>query len=325
METVTVVFSTNDSYSMLLGVALCSIFENKKGDYPINVYVVDFGISTKNKKRLGTLEKQYGFTINYVIPDAKIYRGLPLADLSKGFHAPVEAFHRVFLAHFLPPDCRKIIDFDVDVIIRGDIAELFNADLGGKVLGATPDCEQEERQAHLKKLREDIKCPAPPRESAYLSVGVLLVDLEVWRKSGTEEKLRELIYKHPDKLRYHEQDALNLVLAGDYKELGVKYSLIAAAIPIGAYPHNEPDPLIVHFAGGGKPWYILSALPYQPEYLHYINKTPWKNEKYRKFMDIYFAEKYHIYPLAWGVWSMYKRLKRWVLNLRARWRRPRPR
>lgn len=294
---------------------MCSIFENKKGDYQINIYVVDFGISKKNRERLEVLEKKYKFIINYILPDEGIYQGLPLEDLSKGFHAPVEAFHRVFLAHFLPSDCRKIIDLDVDVIIRGDIAELFNVDLGGKVLGATPDCEQEKRLEHLEKLRKDINWPMPPCESAYLSVGALLIDLELWRKCGIEEKLRGLIYKYPDKLRYHEQDALNLVLAGEYKELTIKYGLIAAAIPISAYPYEESSPLIVHFAGGGKPWYVFSALPYQREYLYYINKTPWKNKKYRKLMDIYFAKKYHIHVIAWSIWSMYKRLRTITKNI----------
>ena len=318
MEKVSVVFATNDNYAMLLGVALCSLFENKKGDYPINLYVVDFGISTKNKERLGTLEKKYRFTINYVLPDAELFQRLPLADLSKGFHAPVEAFHRVFLAHFLPSNCHKVINLEVDVIIRGDIAELFSVDLGEKTLGAAADCEQEKRRGHLKNLRKDINWPMTSQESAYFSVGMLLIDLKLWRKRGIEEKLRGLIYKHPDRLRYHEQDALNLVLAGDYKELGIKYSFIAAAIPVGAYPHKEPDPLVVHFAGGGKPWYFLSALPYQSEYIYYVNKTPWKNKKYRKFMDIYFAKKYRIYTVAWGVWSIYKRLKTFIRRLRAR-------
>ncbi|MBI2033730.1 MAG: glycosyltransferase family 8 protein [Candidatus Liptonbacteria bacterium] len=312
MEKVSVVFATNDNYAMLLGVALCSLFENKKGDYPISLYVVDFGISAKNKERLETLEKKYGFTINYVLPDKKLYQGLPLGDLSKGFHAPVEAFHRVYLGRFLPPTCRRVINLEVDVVIRGDISELFNVDLGRKTIGAIADCQQEERQGHLKKLRKDINWPIASQESAYFSVGMLLVDLELWRKRGIEEKLHRLIYEYPDKLRYHEQDALNLVFAGDYRELGIKYNLIAAAIPIGAYPYNEPDPLVVHFAGGGKPWYFLSALPYQPEYVYYINKTPWKRRKYRKIMDIYFAKKYGIYPVVWGVWIIYKRLKTFI-------------
>ncbi|MEK9180196.1 MAG: glycosyltransferase family 8 protein [Patescibacteria group bacterium] len=310
-DTVSVIFASNDNYSMLLGVALCSLFENKKGDYPIKLYVVDFGISAKNKERLGVLEKKYDFVINYVVPAKALFEKIPRVLRFNIDYAPIEIYHHIFLAHFLPAECRRVIDIDVDVIVRGDIAEVLNIDLEGRVLGAIPDCEQEKRQTHLKRLREDINWPVAQELPAYFNAGVVLVDLELWRKSGTEEKLLRLLREHQGKLRYHEQDALNLVLAGDYKELGMKYNFIAAAIPERAYSEEEPNPLIVHFAGGGKPWYFFSALPYQPEYIYYINKTSWKRKKYRKVMDIYFAKKYHIYFVMWPIWSVYKKIKKY--------------
>ena len=76
-DTVSVIFASNDNYSMLLGTALCSLFENKKGDYRIKLYVVDFGISAKNKERLGVLEKKYDFVINYVVPAKEIFEKIP--------------------------------------------------------------------------------------------------------------------------------------------------------------------------------------------------------------------------------------------------------
>ena len=100
------------------------------------------------------------------------------------------------------------------------------------------------------------------------------------------------------------------MFADDFKELSPKYHLLIEQVAAGQGDGRScPDPLIVHFVGGGKPWYLLSALPYQPEYVYYANKTPWRKEKYRKLMDVYFAKKYHIYPLAWGVWLVYKKLK----------------
>ena len=68
-------FACDDNYSMILGTALCSFFENN-GD--ANVYVLDGGISARNKKRLEVLENRYKFTINYIIPDASLFKGLPI-------------------------------------------------------------------------------------------------------------------------------------------------------------------------------------------------------------------------------------------------------
>ena len=73
-NSVTVVFSSNDNHAMLLGIALCSLFENKKGDYLLNIFVLDGGISSRNRVRLAILEKRYAFSISYRIPDPKAIR-----------------------------------------------------------------------------------------------------------------------------------------------------------------------------------------------------------------------------------------------------------
>jgi len=305
MEKVTVVFASSDYYAMLLGVALCSLFENKKGEYPISVYVIDSGISAANKERLGILEKRYGFAINYVTPDKQLFDEIPIADLSKQYYLPIEVYYRIAFARLLPATCRKLIYLDVDIAVRGDIAELYNVDLAGQTIGAVADCHPDEKHEHLKRMCRDFQVPEIPNEFVYFNSGMLLINLDLWRKHGIEEKLFKVIRENPDKLSYHDQDALNIVLLGDCKELPAKYNLLTEQ----ASELNESNPLIVHFVGGGKPWYILSALPYQREYIYYVKKTPWKNKKYRKFMDIYFAKKYHLYPIAWKVWSAYKKFK----------------
>ena len=311
MKTVAVVFASSDNYAMLLGVALCSIFENKKGNYHVSVYVIDAGISAKNKERLKVLEKRYGFAINYILPDKKLFENIPIGDLSTRYYLPIEVYYRTAIARLIPADCRKLIYLDVDVIVRGDIAELFNISLDGKTVGAVADCFQDLRREHLRKLCRSVQLLEEPEKLMYFNSGVILIDLDLWRKRGIEEKLLNFIRENPDKLWFADQDALNVVFLNDCKELAIKYNFIAAAIVEEAYEHNEPDPFIIHFAAGGKPWYILSALPYRSEYMYYVGKTPWRNKKYRKPMDIYFAKKYHIYFVMWTVWSAYKKIKKY--------------
>lgn len=305
MEKLTIIFSSNDKYAMLLGVALCSIFENKKGNYSVSVYVIDAGISAKNKEWLGVLEKRYGFAISYILPDKKLFDSIPINNLSTRYYLPIEVYYRIAIASLLPADCRKLIYLDVDVIVRGDLAALFNISLDGKTVGAVADCHPKEKMEHLKKMLASIRSPEMPRECIYFNSGALLIDLDLWRKRGIEEKLFRCIQENPDKLWYHDQDALNIVLLGDCKKLPAKYNLLTEHVN----KQNERNPLVVHFVGGGKPWYILSALPYQPEYVYYVNKTPWKNRKYRKLMDVYFAKKYHLYPIVWRAWIAYKKLR----------------
>lgn len=302
---VNVIFVCNEAYAILLGVALCSLFENKKGNYPVNVYVVDTGISAKSKERFSILEKRYGFAITYVVPDKKLFEQLPYGDLIKGYYAPIEVYHRVYLSHVVPSTCHKLIDLDDDMVIRGDIAELYDIDLEGKTLGGVADCDQKMKWELLGQLRANIEWPSLPKDPVYFNSGMMLVDMDRWRERNVEEKLVKLIQAHPTKLWHHDQDALNAVLLEDHKDLPLKYNFL-----VGQFDAKDaPDPFILHFVGGAKPWYRFSAVPYQSEYLYYVNKTPWKDEKYRKIMDVYFAKKYHFYTLAWGARSAYKKIR----------------
>ena len=61
MRQINIIFSSDDNYAQHLGVVLCSIFENKKENYKVNIYIIDGGISDINKNKLALLEKIYLF------------------------------------------------------------------------------------------------------------------------------------------------------------------------------------------------------------------------------------------------------------------------
>jgi lipopolysaccharide biosynthesis glycosyltransferase len=109
--------------------------------------------------------------------------------------------------------------------------------------------------------------------------------------------------RYPEKLKHHDQDALNAIFAGNYKELSAKYNFIPMHTDVGIQ-----RPFIVHFAE--KPWYFFSAVPYREEYFCYLKKTPWKENRFRGLMDISFMRKYHFYGAARFFWRIYKRIKK---------------
>jgi lipopolysaccharide biosynthesis glycosyltransferase len=288
---VSVVFASDDNYAFFLGTALCSLFENKKGDYQISIFVIDGGITTENKRNLSILEERYSFRITYVVPDAKLFRGFP-TDIW-----PIAAYYRIVIAQLLPPNIEKVIYLDCDLIIRGDIQELFLCGLDSHAIGAAvsnPDYTMDQFGVSEKGL--------------CFNSGVLVINTTLWRKGGIEKKLLDFINKNAHKLRFPDNDTLNMILSGNYRRLSDKYNFI----PLVTRPSGE-NPLVVHFAGE-KPWYRFSELPYQKDYLKYLDKTPWRKQKFRRFMDVPFAEKIHIYPVAWWGWNLFKRTKRLLIS-----------
>ena len=311
VDPVTIVFSSDNYFAQLLGVALCSIFENKKGNYSIHIYVIDGDISNENKRRLAVIEKKYGFKINYLKPDKNMFADVQVNNpAAHSFFLSIAAYYRLAIASMLPVTCHRLIYLDVDIVVRGDIAELYNIDLGGKTMGAIADCYPEKRMEHLRNICKSVGIAALPEDVFYFNSGVLLIDLDRWRERGIEKKLFAFIREHWGKFPYHDQDTLDVVLLGDCKELPAKYNFLTEI----ADEQTERNPLIVHFVGGGKPWYFFSAVPWRPDYIYYVKKTPWKNQRYRKVMDVYFGKKYHLYSMAWATWSFYKNIKKKIFS-----------
>jgi len=285
VEAVSVVFASDDGYSFFLGAALVSLFENKTGNYPVVVYVIDGGIAPVNKARFRELESKYRFTIRYLVPDDSLFEGLPTGIW------PVAAYYRMIVARLLPKDVRKIIYLDCDILILGDLKELYNINLGGKMLGAVRDPIEGERSC----VRLGISIGA-----GYFNSGVLLIDIVEWRKADVEPRLFVVLRKWREKLFFPDNDALNIAFRESWLCIPERFN---------AFPFSHvSNPLIVHFASA-KPWYRLSAVPYRDQYLYYLHKTPWGKHPFRRFMDLSFAQKYHFDFIAWPAWNVLKKMK----------------
>jgi lipopolysaccharide biosynthesis glycosyltransferase len=236
---------------------------------------------------LGNLEKRYGFSINYINPEEKTFQNLPKLKNS------LATYYRTCITS-LVPKIERIIYLDCDVVLNGDIKLLFDEKLNGQALGAVPDPFPREENVHIQL--------GVKSDQIYFNAGVLLLDLGLWRNQCIEKKLINFMHNHSDKLKHHDQDALNAIFAGGYKELPTRYNFIPAHTKT-----MDKAPIVIHFAE--KPWYILSALPYRELYFRYLDKTPWRNQKFRGLMDISFMKKYHFYYLVRFGWRIGKRIR----------------
>ena len=103
-----------------------------------------------------------------------------------------------------------------------------------------------------------------------------------------------------------DQDALNFIFAeSGYKEFDMKYNTFPSARDLV----RNGDPVMVHFAGSEKPWCRFSLLPFRSDYFYYLEKTPWKNEKYRRLMGPSFAKKHYIYGVLSFFWKIVKKIR----------------
>ena len=198
-------------------------------------------------------------------------------DASKLFvdqHLSVETYYRLIIPEIMP-DYHKILYLDCDMVADRDVAELYDLDLNGCMIGAVKDIDVA-GQINLRQNDWDRYAVEELKLSSgfdYFQAGVLILDLDQLRKTATSEELIALASSRS--WRCHDQDVLNIVCKGrvyyipqkwntlmDWQEPGRSRMQILKMAPRGLYEEYataRKEPYMIHFAGYQKPWDVVDC------------------------------------------------------------------
>jgi lipopolysaccharide biosynthesis glycosyltransferase len=232
---------------------LCSLFENSGA---CRVHLFHGSIAAGELTKLKSFVEKYksDITFYHVEPET-------LRDLRVDKWVSVATYYRLVAPHLLPISISKILYLDSDIIVRGPLDELWNTDLIDYALAAVANSDDNARKA--LGLSEGSK---------YFNAGVLLINLEFWRRTNVPERAILFSRKNPDKVQYWDQDALNATLIGQWIELPQNWNWQHWQRRI---PDTQLKPVIVHFVAKDKPWQWANEHPLKREYHRYRSKTPW--------------------------------------------------
>ena len=169
----------------------------------------------------------------------------------------------------LYPSISKLLYIDADTLCVGKILELKNLSFDDKMILAVLD-----RGDWLPTHKQEIGIP---ESQDYFNAGVLYIDLQKWNEFRMSEKMIELLNER--KLSFQDQDAINLIAAGQIKAIPVCFNRFFLM-----NKKNEdipPDTLFLHFAGSIKPWQPWCDDSKRSVYYEYLNKTLWKDFVYK--------------------------------------------
>ena len=130
-----IVFSTDDRYVPFLDVAIRSLIANASTVYEYRIIVLNTGLNEDNIRKVMQSEKP-GFKIDFVDISKQV------EDIKSRFkdvyHFSVVTYYRLFIASLFP-QYDKVIYLDCDLVVLGDISELYYTELGDNILGAAPE------------------------------------------------------------------------------------------------------------------------------------------------------------------------------------------
>ena len=137
-----------------------------------------------------------------------------------------------------------MIYLDCDIVVLGDISELYNTDISNNILGAAP--EQFVQSTREFKIYAERALGLDP--DGYVNAGVLLMNLAAFRENRIEEKFLRLISEYDFDLLDPDQAYLNYLCRGRIYML--KSGWNKEPMPTAC----EGKKNIVHYALYKKPW-----------------------------------------------------------------------
>ncbi len=258
-KNIPIFFATDDNYLPFLGVALQSIKENASKDYTYEIFVLHSGVSDAYKRNIeGFSEK--GFQIQFVNVSEK------LKEISAYLHIrdyyTCTTYFRVFIAEMFP-DFDKAIYLDCDVVVIGDISELYSYDLGNNLIGGAP-CEGVNSFEIYKEYVRKVDGLNP---DYFFNAGVLLMNLKGFREEGFYSQFAQLLQRYKFTV-IQDEDYLNVLC----QDRVLCLPRVWNKFPITKENLERKELRIVHYGMTWKPWHY-GDIPYQEYFWEYAQKT----------------------------------------------------
>lgn len=260
-----IVTASDENYVPCLKVMLRSVMDTISKDRRGIFFVIDDDLSSQSKDELEALIDAYSgkAAIEFLTVNRGLYEEFMISD-----HINTTAYLRISLPELLENSpYNKVLYLDSDTFVLTDVAELYDQNLGDHIIGAVIDPGQAKALARLEVDSHDY----------YFNSGVMLVDLDQWRKNNVTEKTIQFLEEKEQLIVFHDQDALNAILHDNWKQLHPKWNMQTSLMfdvhpaPTKYYDYlyqsGRNKPAIVHFTGHDKPWNTLENHPYQEQYM----------------------------------------------------------
>ena len=288
-----IVCSTDSKYIMPTGIMLTSLFESNRGEV-VNVHLLHDQDSAVLLDSIRTIAARYQQNIHFYLINDDIFKHFPIGLDFQVDHVGTSfaTYYRLYLTEILPADIDKVIYLDGDILVVDKLVKLWNTSVENYAIAAVPDSYNNKIE-HYNRLRY-------PQTLGYFNAGMLVVNLKYWREKQVLLKFFDYVKSNAERLKCHDQDVLNylfkdskLVLPIRYNVLNeywfdLRYSLISWEFDEQIL-EAQAHPAIIHFTGIPKPWYKNCKHPWKKEFDKYKAKSPWRDEKEKRWMPLKFC------------------------------------
>lgn len=289
---IVIFISTDNKYAVPAYITLYSMLKNYKGNRQIKVYILSSGdLDLENKTLLTHLRQQFKFLDISIFNMGDSYNGVTIHKE----YITTATMYRLLIPKILAEneegDIKKCIYLDADIVVEGNIDELFNIDVEGYCIAGVReraiscDCDD--------NLRDQLGLPSL---KDYINAGVIVLNLDEIRRQRIDSKMEEAGLTND--YRYNDQDVINTVCYGRIKLLPIIYNAMTPYLSKKDFKAVEQygytnlleairNPVIVHYIGSSKPWIYRNTVMADLWWNYYKMQD---NEIKRKYLDPFIKE-----------------------------------
>lgn len=291
-EELHIALAADSNYIMPVTVVLQSLFANNR-DVQIHVYLLHLESQMEDKDLcfFSDFIREKGGTF-YPLPVQ-----LSLLNVFPETRHGKSALLRLCLPALLSEQ-DKILYVDGDIVIKGNLKDLFQSDVTNYYVAAVKDTCTIYNIEYQKALGID-------EDFSYFNSGVTLLNLKLLREINLFDEAVLFARKHHQRMSYPDQDVLNYICQkGKVLYLPPKYNInynVEKDVMAKIWSKVEVSeaklhPVIVHFIGPVKPWSMLCIHPQRKYWWNYLKQTPFrefqpenknlKNRMYRIYLQL---------------------------------------
>lgn len=275
-----VVFATNEKYAPFADVCIESLYSNSSRYCFYEITVFHTSLTSQTIKKL-TSKPYNNITVKCV--DVSDY----LEEIDKKLYShsyfSKEMYYRILIPrYFSNYGYDKVIYLDCDMIVLGDLEELYDIDLEDKMIGA---CRNFMHSQMHNYILETLKI----NPYKYFNSGMLIFNIK--QCSNLENELWNIISSY-GVLSYPDQDLLNLVCLDKVKYLSPSWNWLFHLERLQnskninlhinekdweIYQKTKNNIKILHYTGDKKPW-DYNAVPMASYFWQYAKNSNFFND-----------------------------------------------
>lgn len=268
-----VFFTIDNSYAPFLAAALSSAIKNCSPQRQYKAIILHQELTKENMEKLSLLA-----TGNFSIEFVEMKDGFEsitdrMSNRLRCDYFTLTIYFRLFIATMFP-QYDKAIYIDSDVVVLGDLAELFDTDIGDNFIGACAD----KSVVDVPELARYMEEAVGVSRYEYINSGVLLMNLKALRENEFDKHFLNLLNTYHFDCIAPDQDYINAICNGKIHYLDEVWD---------AMPNDNAQPLsnakLIHYNLFSKPW-CYEGIQYGDYFWEYIKNTGYETDalEYKK-------------------------------------------